>query len=247
MNRLLEGKTAYITGGSRGIGKAIALLFAQQGANIIFTATKETENTQQLLQEIEALGVKARFFAYNAADIEACKEAINQTITEFGRIDILVNNAGITKDNLLMRMSENDWDIVLNTNTKSVFNHVKMAQSAMLKQRAGSIINISSIVGMAGNAGQANYAASKAAIIGFTQSVAKELGSRNIRCNAIAPGFIETDMTQKLSAEIRETMLKSISLKRMGNPEDVAKTALFLASDLAGYVSGQVIRCDGGM
>lgn len=247
MNKLLENKTAYITGGSRGIGKAIATLFAQHGANIVFTATKESEKTQEFLQELENLGVQASFFAYNAADMEACKEAVNQTINKFGKIDILVNNAGITKDTLLMRMSETDWDMVLNTNTKSVFNHVKMVQSSMLKQRAGSIINISSIIGLIGNAGQANYAASKAAIIGFTQSVAKELGSRNIRCNAIAPGFIETDMTQNLSEEIRDNMLKNISLKRLGVPEDIARVALFLASDLANYVTGQVIRCDGGM
>jgi len=244
---LLQGKTAFITGGTRGIGKQIVLTFAQQGANVVFTGSQENEAAREMVKEIEKQGGKALFLAYNVADYQAAESAIKKATETFGTIDILVNNAGITRDTLLMRMTEADWDLVMNVNVKSVFNHVKAIQSYFLKQRKGSIINVSSVVGISGNAGQANYAASKAAIIGFSKSVAKELGSRNIRCNVIAPGFIETDMTQALSQEVKEAYFKTISLRRGGQPEDVANTALFLASDLSAYITGQVIICDGGM
>jgi len=244
---LLQQKTAFITGGARGIGKQIVLTFAQQGANIVFTDLQEIEAVHETIKEIEKQGVKALFLAYNASDYQATEAAVKQAFETFNTIDILVNNAGITRDTLLMRMSETDWDVVMNVNVKSVFNHVKTIQPYFLKQRKGSIINIGSVVGISGNAGQANYAASKAAIIGLSKSVAKELGSRNIRCNVIAPGFIETEMTQVLSQEVKDAYFKTISLRRGGQPEDVANTALFLASDLSAYITGQVIICDGGM
>jgi len=244
---LLQGKTAFITGGARGIGKQIALTFAKHGANIVFTDLQENEAAIETAKEIENHDVKSMFFAYNAADFQATEAAVKKVFEKFNAIDILVNNAGITKDTLLLRMQENDWDLVMNVNVKSVFNHIKALQTYFLKQRSGSIINIGSVVGISGNAGQANYAASKAAIIGLSKSVAKELGSRNIRCNVIAPGFIETEMTQVLSQEVKDAYFKTISLRRGGQPEDVANTALFLASDLAAYITGQVIVCDGGM
>ena len=245
--KLLEGKTVYITGGTRGIGKGIALLFAQQGANIVYTSAFESDDTENLVEQLASLGVKAKFLAYDAASYEKTETAVKEAIDVFGKIDILVNNAGITKDTLLMRMSETDWDAVLNVNLKSVFNHVKAIQPFMLKQRAGSIINMASVVGISGNAGQANYAASKAGIIGFTKSVAREIGSRNIRCNAIAPGFIETEMTAVLPDDMKKEWAQKISLRRAGTVEDIANTALFLASDLSGYITGHVLVCDGGM
>ncbi len=245
--KLLDGKTAVVTGGSRGIGKAIVLKFAEQGANVIFTCTKLTDNTAALEKEASAFGVTVKAVAADAASLEASTELITNTVKEFGRIDILVNNAGIAKDNLLMRMSEEQWDDIMNINLKSVFNMTKAVQRTMLKQRSGSIINMSSVVGVSGNAGQSNYAASKAGVIGFTKSIAKELGSRNIRSNAIAPGFIITDMTSDLSDEMKAEWAKSIPLRRGGTPQDVADTTLFLASDLAAYVTGQVINVCGGM
>jgi 3-oxoacyl-[acyl-carrier protein] reductase len=245
--KLLQGKTAFITGGARGIGKQIVLTFAQHGSNIVFTDLQENEAVHETIKEIENHGVKALFLAYNVADYQATEAAIKKAFETFEIIDILVNNAGITRDTLLMRMTETDWDLVMNVNVKSVFNHVKAIQSYFLKQRKGSIINIGSVVGISGNAGQANYAASKAAVIGLSKSIAKELGSRNIRSNVIAPGFIETEMTQVLSQEVKDAYFKTISLRRGGKPEDVANTALFLASDLSAYVTGQVIVCDGGM
>jgi len=244
---LLQEKTAYITGAARGIGKQIAITFAQHGANIVFTDLQESETIQETVQEIESYGVKTIFLAYNAADYQATEAAVKKAVETFNTIDILVNNAGITRDTLLMRMTENDWDIVMNVNVKSVFNHIKAIQPYFLKQRKGSIINIGSVVGISGNAGQANYAASKAAIIGLSKSIARELGSRNIRCNVIAPGFIETEMTQVLSQEVKNAYFKTISLRRGGQPEDVANTALFLASNLSTYITGQVVVCDGGM
>ncbi|MBU2553730.1 MAG: 3-oxoacyl-[acyl-carrier-protein] reductase [Bacteroidetes bacterium] len=244
---LLAGKTALITGASRGIGKAIAIKFASEGANIAFSDLNHDENMLQTEQELLAMGVKAKGYASNAASYEDSENLINQVVEEFGTIDILVNNAGITRDNLLMRMQEKDWDMVLTVNLKSAFNLTKAVQRVMMKQRSGSIINMSSVVGVSGNAGQSNYAASKAGMIGFTKSIAQELGSRNIRCNAIAPGFIETEMTHKLADEVREEWIKSIPLKRSGKPEDVANTAVYLASDLSSYVSGQVINVCGGM
>jgi 3-oxoacyl-[acyl-carrier protein] reductase len=245
--KLLEGKTAVITGASRGIGKAIALVFAKHGCNIAFTDLFYDDNAMQLEKEIIALGVKAKGYASDASSFAKSEETMNEIVKEFPVIDILVNNAGITKDNLMLRMSESDWDAVINVNLKSVFNLTKAVQKTMLKQRFGSIINMSSVVGVAGNAGQANYAASKAGIIGFTKSVALELGSRNIRCNAIAPGFIETEMTHKLPQEAREMWLKDIPSKRPGTPDEVANAALFLASDLSEYVTGQVLNVCGGM
>lgn len=244
---LLAGKTALITGASRGIGKAIAIKFASEGANIAFSDLNHDENMSQTEQELLAMGVKVKGYASNAASYEDSENLINQVVEEFGTIDILVNNAGITRDNLLMRMQEKDWDMVLTVNLKSAFNLTKAVQRVMMKQRSGSIINMSSVVGVSGNAGQSNYAASKAGMIGFTKSIAQELGSRNIRCNAIAPGFIETEMTHKLADEVREEWIKSIPLKRSGKPEDVANTAVYLASDLSSYVSGQVINVCGGM
>lgn len=245
--KLLEGKVALITGASRGIGKAIALKFASEGAQIAFTDLKYDENAQQLEHELSLLGVKAKAYASDASSFEDTEKTVDAIVADFNRIDILVNNAGITRDNLLMRMTELDWDLVMKINLKSVFNLVKAVQKYMIKQRAGSIINMSSVVGVHGNAGQANYAASKAGMIGFTKSIAQELGSRNIRCNAIAPGFIETEMTHGLTDEVRESWVKQIPLRRTGNPNDVSNVALFFASDLSSYVSGQVLSCDGGM
>lgn len=245
--KLLEGKTAIITGAARGIGRAIATTYAENGANVIITDLAVTEETQQFIAELTAMGVKAKAFASNAASFNDCETLINDVIAEFPVIDILVNNAGITRDNLLMRMTEQDWDAVLTVNLKSVFNMTKAIQKVMLKQRFGSIINMSSVVGIEGNAGQANYAASKAGMIGFTKSIAAELGSRNIRCNAIAPGFIETEMTAKLPDEVREQWIKDIPLKRVGLPTDVADVAVFLGCELSSYVTGQVISVCGGM
>ncbi|MEE4197366.1 MAG: 3-oxoacyl-[acyl-carrier-protein] reductase [Bacteroidales bacterium] len=245
--KLLEGKTAIVTGAARGIGKAIALKLAEHGANLAFTDLQYNEAAREVEKEIAALGVKAKGYASDASKFEETQEIVDQIQKEFGSIDILVNNAGITQDTLLMRMTEQQWDAVIQVNLKSVFNFTKAAQKYMLKQKSGSIINMSSVVGVAGNAGQANYSASKAGIIGFTKSVAKEVGSRNIRCNAIAPGFIITEMTAKLSEEVRKEWEQKIPLRRGGTPEDVANTTLFLASDLSAYVSGQVINVCGAM
>jgi len=245
--KLLDGKTALITGASRGIGKAIALAFANNGCNIAFTDLFYDESMTKLEKELLEKGVKAKGYASDASSFVKSEETVNKIVEDFAVIDILVNNAGITRDNLLLRMSEADWDMVMNINLKSVFNLTKACQKVMLKQRFGSIINMSSVVGVSGNAGQSNYSASKAGIIGFTKSIAKELGSRNIRCNAIAPGFIETEMTHKIPEEARTKWLNDIPLKRPGTPDDVANTALYLASDLSSYVSGQVINVCGGM
>lgn len=245
--KLLEGKVAIITGGSRGIGRGIAKIFAQQGANVAFTYSSSVTEANQLEEELKTFGVKVKGYQSNAADFNQCEQLVEEVVKDFGTVDILINNAGITKDTLLMRMSEEDFDKVIQVNLKSVFNMTKAAQKIMLKQRKGSIINISSVVGVQGNAGQANYAASKAGILGFTKSVALEMGSRNIRCNAIAPGFIETEMTAALKPEIVEGWRNAIPLKRGGQPEDVANVCVFLASDLSSYITGQVLRVDGGM
>jgi len=245
--KLLEGKTAVITGASRGIGKAIALKFAQEGCNVAFTDLFEDENMKATEAELQALGVKAIGYASDASNFEDTDKVVNEIVKEFGQIDALVNNAGITKDTLLMRMTEEQWDAVINVNLKSVFNFTKAAQRIMLKQRSGSIVNMSSVVGVSGNAGQSNYSASKAGIIGFTKSVARELGSRGVRSNAIAPGFIITEMTGKIPEDARKAWEASIPLKRGGTPEEVAGVALFLASDLSSYVSGQVIQVCGAM
>ncbi len=244
---LLKNKTALVTGAARGIGRQIALVFAREGANVAFTDLQLDENMIVLEKELKAMGVNAKAYASDASDLADTEAVVEEIIKEFGKIDILVNNAGITRDNLLMRMDEEAWDLVIKVNLKSVFNFTKAAQKVMLKQRSGSIINMSSVVGVSGNAGQANYSASKAGIIGFTKSVAKELGSRNVRCNAIAPGFIITDMTSKLPEEVRNEWIKNIPLKRGGTPEDVANVCVFLASDLSAYVSGQVINVCGAM
>ncbi|MCB0509364.1 MAG: 3-oxoacyl-[acyl-carrier-protein] reductase [Chitinophagales bacterium] len=245
--KLLENKTALITGASRGIGRAIATVFAQHGANIAFTYFSSEEKAKALEKELSASGIKAKGYKSNAASYEEAQELSKAVHQEFGSIDVLVNNAGQTKDNLLLRLSEEDWDAVIETNLKSIFNLSKPVSYIMLKQRKGSIINISSIVGMKGQAGQANYSASKAGIIGFTKSIADELGSRNIRSNAIAPGFIETDMTEELSEDLKTQFLAGIPLKRMGSAEEVANSALFLASDLSSYVNGQVLSVCGGL
>ncbi len=245
--KLLEGKVAIITGAARGIGKSIAVKFAQEGANIAFTDLNYDENMITTEKELNELGIKAKGYASNAAVTADSEKLIADVVSDFGRIDVLVNNAGITRDNLLMRMQENDWDLVMTVNLKSVFNLTKAVQRVMMKQRFGSIVNMSSVVGVNGNAGQSNYSASKAGMIGFTKSIALELGSRNIRCNAIAPGFIETEMTSKLKEEVRDAWIQDIPLKRSGKPEDVADVATFLASDLSSYVTGQVISVCGGM
>jgi len=247
--KLLEGKTALITGASRGIGKAIALKFASEGASIAMTNIVEDEDFINALDEIRLINgnVKVKGYVSNASSFPDSQRAVNEIISDFEKIDILVNNAGITKDTLLMRMSEDQWDAVISVNLKSVFNLTKAVLQAMLKQKKGSIINMSSVVGVSGNAGQSNYSASKAGIIGFTKSVAKELGSRNIRCNAIAPGFILTEMTEKLPADVKSEWIGKIPLKRGGTPEDVANAALFLASELSSYISGQTIQVCGGM
>jgi len=245
--KLLEGKTAVVTGAARGIGSAIALKFASQGANIAVTDLVVNEVAISLIKELESMGVKAKAYASDASHHGQTEEVVKQIVEDFGRIDILVNNAGITKDTLLMRMSEEQWDAVITVNLKSVFNFTKVIQPVMLKQRSGTIINMSSVVGVSGNAGQSNYSASKAGMIGFTKSISKEVGSRGIRCNAIAPGFIETDMTAKLPEDVRKVWVQQIPLRRGGKPDDVANTALFLASDLSSYVTGQVIHVCGGM
>jgi len=244
---LLQGKTAIITGATRGIGKGIAEVFAKNGANVAFTYSSSVEAAKELEKELNNLGVKAKGYQSNAADFDQAQELVKMVLETFEGIDILVNNAGITKDNLLMRMSEEDFDKVIEVNLKSVFNMTKAVQRTMLKQRHGSIINMSSVVGVKGNAGQANYAASKAGIVGFSKSVALELGSRNIRSNVVAPGFIETEMTQKLDEKVVEGWRNAIPLKRGGTPEDIANACLYLASDLSAYVTGQVINVDGGM
>ncbi len=245
--KLLQGKTAIITGASRGIGRGIALKFAEQGANIAFTYLSSVEKGQALEKELEAFGIKAKGYRSDAADFKAAEELVNNVVADFGTVDVLVNNAGITRDTLLMRMTEQQWDEVMNANLKSVFNLTKAVQRPMLKQRKGSIINMSSVVGIKGNAGQSNYAASKAGIIGFTKSVALELGSRNIRSNAIAPGFIETEMTDALDPKVVEGWRESIPLKRGGTAEDVANATVFLASEMSAYISGQVLNVCGGM
>ena len=244
---MLSEKTALITGAARGIGKHIALTFAREGANIAFTDLELNEQAQQTCDELTALGVKVRFYASDASDFEAAHTVVNQVIEDFGRLDILVNNAGITRDTLLMRMTEQMWDSVIQVNLKSAFNFTHAVTPVMMRQRSGSIISLSSVVGINGNPGQANYAASKAGIIALTKTVAKELGSRGIRANAIAPGFILTDMTKALPEETLKSFVSLIPMKRGGEPEEVAKVALFLASDLSSYVSGQVIQVNGAM
>ncbi|MBO7189610.1 MAG: 3-oxoacyl-[acyl-carrier-protein] reductase [Alistipes sp.] len=245
--KLLEGKVALVTGAGRGIGKAIALRFAQEGANVAFTDLAINEAVEETVKEIEAMGVKAKAYASNAADFEETHEVVKQVVEDFGRIDVLVNNAGITKDGLMMRMSEAQWDAVINVNLKSAFNFIHAVTPVMAKQRSGSIINMSSVVGVSGNAGQCNYSASKAGMIGLAKSIAKEMGPRGIRANCIAPGFIITEMTNQLSQEVKDAWAVQIPLRRGGTPEDVANVALFLASDLSSYVSGQVIHCCGAM
>jgi len=245
--KLLENKTAIITGATRGIGRGIAVMFAQQGANVAFTYSSSVDAAVALEKELKDLGVNAKGYQSNAAIFDAAQELAADVLKEFGSIDILVNNAGITKDNLLMRMSEADFDKVIEVNLKSIFNLTKAVIRPMMKQRKGSIINMSSIVGINGNAGQANYAASKAGIVGFSKSVALELGSRNIRSNVIAPGFIETEMTAKLDEATVQGWRNSIPLKRGGSPDDIANACVFLASDMSGYITGQTLSVDGGM
>ena len=245
--KLLEGKTAIVTGASKGIGQAIATQFAKQGANVAFTYLSSIEKAQALEQELQTYGTKIKGYRSDASNFTEAETFANQVVTDFGIIDVLVNNAGITRDGLLMRMSEQQWDEVINTNLKSVFNLTKACLKVFMKNKNGSIINITSVVGIRGNAGQANYSASKAGIIGFTKSVALELGSRNIRSNAIAPGFIETEMTGVLNEEVVKSWTDSIPLKRAGKADEVANCAVYLASDLSTYVSGQVLQVDGGM
>lgn len=245
--KLLEGKVALVTGAGRGIGKAIALRFAEEGANVAFTDLAVNEAVEETVKEIEAMGVKAKAYASNAANFDETHEVVKQIVEDFGRIDVLVNNAGITKDGLMMRMSEAQWDAVINVNLKSAFNFIHAVTPIMAKQRSGSIINMSSVVGVSGNAGQCNYSASKAGMIGLAKSIAKEMGPRGIRANCIAPGFIITDMTNQLSQEVKDQWAQQIPMRRGGTPEDVANVALFLASDLSGYVSGQTIHCCGAM
>jgi 3-oxoacyl-[acyl-carrier protein] reductase len=245
--KLLEGKTAIITGASRGIGKGIAEVFAEHGANVAFTYSSSVEAANELEKDLNAKGIKAKGYQSNVASFDQAQKLAEDVLEDFGGIDILINNAGITKDNLLMRMGEEDFDKVIEVNLKSVFNMTKAVQRTMLKQRKGSIINMSSVVGVKGNAGQTNYAASKAGIIGFSKSVALELGSRNIRSNVIAPGFIETEMTAKLDKETVKGWRNAIPLKRGGTPEDIANACVYLASDLSAYVTGQTLNVDGGM
>lgn len=244
---LLTNKTALITGASRGIGRAIATTFAKEGANVAFTYLSSVEKGQALVAELEQFGIKAKGYRSDASDFTAAEALVNDVVADFGSIEVLVNNAGITRDGLLMRMSEDQWDEVMRVNLKSVFNLTKACTKPMMKAKAGSIINLTSIVGIKGNAGQTNYAASKAGIIGFTKSVALELGSRNIRCNAIAPGFIETEMTDELNAASIEEWKKTIPLKRGGQPEEVAEACVFLGSEMSRYITGQTLQVDGGL
>mgnify|MGYP000793192718 CR=1 FL=1 len=244
---LLDGKTAIVTGAARGIGKAIALKFAAEGANIAFTDLVIDENAENTAKELEAMGVKAKGYASNAANFEDTAKVVEEIHKDFGRIDILVNNAGITRDGLMMRMSEQQWDMVINVNLKSAFNFIHACTPVMMRQKAGSIINMASVVGVHGNAGQANYAASKAGVIGLTKSAAKELAPRGITVNAIAPGFIDTEMTQVLSDKVKESTRNQIPMGQYGTPEQIASAALFLASEEAGYITGQVLHVDGGM
>ena len=245
--KLLQGKTAIITGASRGIGSGIARVFAENGSNVAFTYSSSVDSAIKLQDELLEHGVKVKSYKSDASDFNSSQKLITDVISDFGQIDILINNAGITKDNLLMRMGEEDFDKVIEVNLKSVFNMTKAVQRTMLKQRKGSIINMSSVVGVKGNAGQTNYAASKAGIIGFSKSVALELGSRNIRCNVIAPGFIETEMTAKLDQSTVDQWRAGIPLKRGGTPNDIANACVFLASDISSYITGQTIHVDGGM
>lgn len=245
--KLLEGKIALVTGASKGIGNAVAKKFAEQGASVAFTYLSSVEKGEALEKELSDMGIKAKGYRSDASDFDAAQQLINSVVEDFGGLNVLVNNAGITKDNLLMRMTEEMWDTVINVNLKSIFNTVKASTRTFMKQKSGSIINMTSVVGIKGNAGQGNYAASKAGIIGFTKSVALELGSRGIRCNAIAPGFIETEMTAALDEKMVQTWRDAIPLKRGGTPDDVADCAVFLASDMATYISGQVLQVDGGM
>jgi 3-oxoacyl-[acyl-carrier protein] reductase len=245
--KLLEGKVALVTGASKGIGNAVAKKFAEQGADVAFTYLSSVEKGEALEKELAAMGIKAKGYRSDASDFAAAEQLINSVVEDFGKLDVLVNNAGITKDNLLMRMNEEMWDTVINVNLKSCFNTVKAATRTFMKQRSGSIINMTSVVGIKGNAGQSNYAASKSGIIGFTKSVALELGSRGIRCNAIAPGFIETEMTAVLDEKMVQSWRDAIPLKRGGTTEDVADCTVFLASDMSTYITGQVLQVDGGM
>ena len=244
---LLDGKVALVTGAAKGIGKAVALKFASEGADIAFTDLVINEVAQQTVAELEAFGHKVKAYASNAASFEQTHEVVAQVLADFGRIDVLVNNAGITKDGLMLRMDEAQWDAVINVNLKSAFNFIHALTPVMARQRSGSIINMASVVGVSGNAGQCNYSASKAGMIGLAKSIAKEMGSRGIRANCIAPGFIISDMTEKLPEEVRNEWIKTIPLRRGGTVEDVAKVALFLGSDMSSYVSGQVIHCCGAM
>ena len=245
--KILEGKIALITGASKGIGKAIATKFAEEGATVAFTYLSSVEKGKALEEELRSKGVEAKGYRSDASDFKAAEELVNQVVADFGTLHVLINNAGITKDNLLMRLSEEDWDNIINVNLKSCFNTVKAVTRTFMKQREGSIINMTSVVGLKGNAGQANYAASKAGILGFTKSVALELGSRGIRSNAVAPGFIETEMTEVLDEKTVQSWRDAIPLKRGGKPEDVADACVFLASDLSSYITGQVLQVDGGM
>ena len=247
MSKLLENKTAIITGATRGIGRGIALTFARHGCNLAFTYNSSSQAVKELEQELTQLGVKAKAFQSDAAQFDQAQALVDQILETFETVDVLVNNAGITKDNLLMRMGEADFDEVINVNLKSVFNMTKAIQRTFLKQKSGSLIHMSSVVGIKGNAGQSNYAASKAGIIGFSKAIALELGSRNIRSNVIAPGFIETEMTEKLSEEVVQKWREGIPLKRGGSPKDVANACVFLASDMSNYITGQVLQVDGGM
>lgn len=245
--KLLENKVALITGGSRGIGKGIAQKYAEHGAHVAFTFLSSVEKARQFEQELQAMGIKAKGYQSNAAEFASAEKLVDDVMKDFGALDIVVNNAGITRDNLLMRMTEEQWDEVMETNLKSIFNLTKFAIKPMMKARNGAFVNLSSVVGINGNAGQTNYSASKAGIIGFSKSLAKELGSRNVRCNVIAPGFIETEMTGELDPKIKEQWQQTIPLKRSGSTDDVANLAVFLASDMAAYITGQVVNVDGGM
>ena len=243
----LSGKTAFVTGGTRGIGRAIVEALADAGAKVAFTYRSSAETAEAFRSELQGKGAEALALQSDAADFDAAQQAVQQTLDRFGSLDVLVNNAGVTRDNLLIRMDESDWDAVIGTNLKSVFNFCKAAYRPMMKQRGGSIVNVSSVVGVTGNPGQANYAASKAGIIGFTKSLAKELGGRGVRANVVAPGYVETDMTAELPAAAREAMLGAVPLKRPAKPEDIAAAVTFLASDAASYVTGHVLHVDGGL